>query len=222
MSQNQMEVDWNRRAREDARKWITVGEDHAAFESGGVADCQTLVSSLDGCVDREARVLEIGCGIGRLMKYMAPYFQEVHGVDVSEEMVQQGRERLQAIPNVFFHKGNGQDLGVFPNNSFALVYSYIVLQHIPRRWVYRYFPEVTRTLKPGGYFLFQLYRPETIRHWVKYWLGVEKPDRDTVGIRRYSRSEITRLVRGASLELCWIKSVDRDVYFILARKSVVS
>ena len=42
---------------------------------------------------RALRALEIGCGPGRLMKPLSRNFGEIHGVDVSDEMVRLARER---------------------------------------------------------------------------------------------------------------------------------
>ena len=39
------------------------------------------------------RVLEIGCGAGRLTRALANFFGEVHAVDISGEMVAQARKR---------------------------------------------------------------------------------------------------------------------------------
>lgn len=217
----QMEMDWDYRARENARLWIAAqeGEDEAAFDLRGHQDYSFLKGYLEGRISKEALVLEIGCGIGRLMKYMADDCREVHGVDVSIEMVEQGKKRLNGIPNVFFHKGNGEDLSMFPNEHFEIVYSYIAFQHIPRKFVYAYFLEVGRVLKPGGYFLFQLCRPEGLRLWLKYLLGLEKSDLDTVGIRRYSKSEIAKLLQRASLGLVLIE-MGGGGYIVLAQKKM--
>ncbi len=49
---------------------------------------------------RGSRILELGCGIGRLLKPLA--FErrdlELHGVDVSTEMIVQGKERSEGFP----------------------------------------------------------------------------------------------------------------------------
>ena len=47
---------------------------------------------------RAWRALEIGCGPGRLMKPMSRHFGEIHGVDVSDEMIARARQNLRDIP----------------------------------------------------------------------------------------------------------------------------
>ena len=48
----------------------------------------------------EDRVLDIGCGIGRIEKYLAPRVGEMCAVDVSGRMIARARERLAGLPNV--------------------------------------------------------------------------------------------------------------------------
>ena len=102
---------------------------------------------------RAWRALEIGCGPGRLMKPLSRHFGEIHGVDVSDEMIRLARERLADIPHAHVHATNGASLAQFADESFDFVYSYAVFQHIPSRdVVLEYMREIRRVLKPGGFF----------------------------------------------------------------------
>jgi len=66
---------------------------------------------------------------------MSRHFAEIHGVDVSDEMIRMARERLRDTPNAHPHHGTGSDLAMFPDEKFDFVYSYAVFQHIPSREV---------------------------------------------------------------------------------------
>lgn len=203
---NQMERDWDARARENALRWIAEVEEEGEFDRSGERDSRIILGTLTERVSADGRALEIGCGVGRLMKHMAPFFREVHGVDVSAEMVARGRERLRHIPDLFFYKNDGTGLPMFCDDNFDLVYSYIAFQHMPRRVVYGYFDEVGRVLKPGGLFWFQMFRPHTIPHLFKYYvLRRDKADSDTSGIRRYSRGELTRMARSFRFQVLSIE-----------------
>lgn len=203
---NQMERDWDARARENALRWIAEVEDEGEFDRSGERDSRMILEELTGHVAPDMYSLEIGCGVGRIMKHMAPRFREVHGVDVSAEMVARGRGRLMDLPNVFFDKNDGTSLSIFAPESFDLVYSYIAFQHMPRKIVHGYFGEVGRVLKPGGLFWFQMFRPHTIPHLIKYYvLHRDKPDSDTSGIRRYSRRELQRMARAFRFEVISIE-----------------
>ncbi|HEY2843004.1 MAG TPA: class I SAM-dependent methyltransferase, partial [Bryobacteraceae bacterium] len=97
------------------------------------------------------KALEIGCGPGRLMRPMSRHFAEIHGVDVSDEMIALARERLRDIPNAHPHVTDGASLREFAEGLFDFVYSYAVFQHVPSRDVIAaYMREVHRVLKTGG------------------------------------------------------------------------
>src|SRR5881227_2023381 len=73
--------------------------------------------------------LEIGCGPGRLLRPLSRHFGEIHGVDVSDQMIALAKERLRDTPNAFPHHSSGSDLSLFPDEKFDFVYSYAVFQH---------------------------------------------------------------------------------------------
>jgi SAM-dependent methyltransferase len=155
-----MRTDWNQRAREDAHYYVAFGgrdQDETEF----LATAADVLRSLEAQLKRLPakanrrtwRALEIGCGPGRLVKPLSRHFGEIHGIDVSDEMIRLARERLADIPHAHFHATNGASLAQFADESFEFVYSYAVFQHIPSRdVVLEYMREVARVLKPGGIF----------------------------------------------------------------------
>jgi ubiquinone/menaquinone biosynthesis C-methylase UbiE len=147
--------EWNSRCKENAYRYI-VGKkvNEAEFDRSGKAEASELLSHLPTTID-EWMVLDIGCGIGRLEKFLSDKFKEIHGVDVSDKMVSKGRERLKGHPNVFLHTCNGKDLSLFSDSMFDFIFSVGVFQHIQRKVVLNsYFKEAKRLLKPRGYFNF--------------------------------------------------------------------
>ena len=96
-----MARDWNQRAEEDARHYIAAGESKGVhFSLSGLRDSLLLLEDLFPYLEDTTSVLEIGCGIGRLLRFMAAIFPEVHGIDVSEEMIERGREYMAAYPDL--------------------------------------------------------------------------------------------------------------------------
>lgn len=155
-----MRADWNQRAREDAHYYVAFGgrdQDEASFLATAadvLRSIEAQLKRLPANANRRAwRALEIGCGPGRLVKPLSRHFGEIHGVDVSDEMIRLARERLADIPHAHFHATNGASLAQFANDSFDFIYSYAVFQHIPSRdVVLEYMRETARVLKPGGVF----------------------------------------------------------------------
>jgi SAM-dependent methyltransferase len=155
-----MRADWNQRAREDAHYYVAFGgrdQGEAEFLATAAVVLRSLeaqLKRLPANANRRAwRALEIGCGPGRLMQPMSRHFGEIHGVDVSDEMIRLARERLAGISHAHFHATNGASLAQFADQSFEFVYSYAVFQHIPaREVVLEYMREIRRVLKPGGIF----------------------------------------------------------------------
>src|SRR6185312_15036881 len=130
-----MRADWNQRAGEDANYYVAFGrreQDDEEFFSTGNDIAKTLELELKRFRGRDA-ALEIGCGPGRLMRPMSRHFGEIHGVDVSDEMVARARQNLRSVPHAHPHATSGSDLAAFADESFDLVYSYAVFQHIPSR-----------------------------------------------------------------------------------------
>lgn len=110
-----------------------------------------------GLEPRRMRMLEVGCGCGRMTRALAASFAEVHGVDVSGEMIGLARRNLAGLENVFLYKNNGADLAGLADGSFDFAFSFIVFQHIPSVDVIEsYLREVHRCLKPGAVFKFQV------------------------------------------------------------------
>jgi cyclopropane fatty-acyl-phospholipid synthase-like methyltransferase/glycosyltransferase involved in cell wall biosynthesis len=175
---NVMKRDWDERAKSNAMHYIVSGEsewdEKEFFESGKANVEQTVTEDLDLiCQGREAsqmRMLEIGCGIGRMTRHLAGVFGEVHAVDVSGAMIAKAREKLADLPNVHLLETSGSDLAPFDDGFFDFAYSFIVFQHIPDKDVIvSYFREVHRTLKPGCLFKFQVQGQEMKK--TDTWIG---------------------------------------------------
>jgi len=161
-----MRSDWNDRAKENAqyyvqnanKKWdqrefFRSGEINVANEvmSDMVAICGGQRSPLD------LRMLEIGCGVGRMTRMLSRIFGHVTGVDISEEMVRQARQNTADQTNVELLLGDGCTLAGVADASCDFVFSFIVFQHIPAYEVMAsYCREVFRVLEPGGLFKFQV------------------------------------------------------------------
>ena len=161
-----MRRDWDARARENARYYIATGKkdwtDEEFFQSGRMTVEEEILTDLEnicqGKDPQQMRILEIGCGAGRITRALAEMFGEVFAVDVSGEMVERANHALAGLPNSRAFQNNGMDLSVLPTGKpYDFAFSSIVFQHIPSREVIEsYVRDVHRLLRPGGLFKFQV------------------------------------------------------------------
>jgi ubiquinone/menaquinone biosynthesis C-methylase UbiE len=210
-----MRADWNLRALEDAYYYAAFGrrsqgdDEFLATAAPIVLGLERELKWISQGVDRQTlRALEIGCGPGRLMLPMSRHFGEIHGVDVSDEMIRLARDRLRDIPHARVHHTSGAELAGFDDNSFDFVYSYAVFQHIPsREVVFNYLRETVRVLRVGGLVRCQLNGlPEAAARY-DTWNGV-----------RISAPEVTDFARANALQLLALEGVSTQYMWITARK----
>lgn len=98
------------------------------------------------------RVLEIGCGAGRVTGYLAELGAEVHATDVSERMLQAGRRRY---PDVTFECRDLRDLDALATGAYdAVVASNAVLDVLGDEHRKAALAELHRLLTPGGMLIF--------------------------------------------------------------------
>jgi SAM-dependent methyltransferase len=219
-----MRSDWERRARENARHYVVTGRerwsDEEFYRSGQVAMEEDILNDLDnicqGIEPRRMKVLEIGCGAGRVTRAFGGFFGEVFAVDISREMVRQARRVVSGFPNVHVFRNNGQDLaavrqrwwhrfGLGPRLQLDFAFSSMVFQHIPSREIVEsYVRETNRVLRPGALFKFQVQgsldaRPKPGDSWV----GVPFSETDARGMADRCGFEM-RYHHGAGDQYYWL------------------
>ena len=101
-----------------------------------------------------ARVLDFGCGIGRIAAAIGPRVARVEAVDISSAMVDVAAERCAPLVNVRVQACNGRDLRGFESATLDLVlavdsFPYVV--QAGRALVETTMAEVARVLVTGGH-----------------------------------------------------------------------
>jgi SAM-dependent methyltransferase len=183
------------------------GWDEEAFAQSGERKVARLLKRLDalGLPERRERALDFGCGVGRLTRPLAGEFEEVIGVDIAPAMVEQARERTADLPGVRFVLNERDDLEILAGEPFDLVYTRLVLQHLPsRELALRCLSDLARLVAPGGVLVAQLPIALAPR------LRVQPRRRAYAALRRLGlpRELLYRRLRLQPMRLTWVPRAD--------------
>lgn len=159
MGLDEVRDDWTRLGSAEPLWAVCVDPDK---RGGGWDDNEFLASGaaeIDGALRRltelgirpeGGRALDFGCGAGRLSNALAAHFETVVGVDISAPMLAEARRLDRSGGRIDFRLNDAPDLAAFDDGSFDLVYTDLVLQHLPPALAAGYLREFTRVVRPGG------------------------------------------------------------------------
>jgi SAM-dependent methyltransferase len=137
------------------------------------------------------RVLDVGCGTGRLTGYLTLMAASVHGVDVSEAMLDHCR---RTYPDATYSQADMRDLSGFDDQAFnAIIASYSVLDVLDQSERLRTLGGFHRVLSVGGLLVIST-------HNLAHAPQVRSPGGDVLahlraGAPRRALSSVTRLAR---------------------------
>ena len=174
---------------------------------------------------RFGRIFEDGCGVGMYLRHLAEDARQAVGLDIELERTQEARQLGSQVIC-----GKGETLP-FPCNSFDLILSHEVLEHVEddREAV----KEIVRTLRPGGRLvLFVPNRGYPFETHGIYWRGkyhfgniplvnyLPRAWRNRLAphVRVYSRGDLTRLFANLPVRLVEQRVVFGAYDNIIARK----
>jgi SAM-dependent methyltransferase len=128
------------------------------FFATGRVDAERFDTDLKQIQPAVSRVkaLDFGCGVGRVTRALAEYFDQVVGVDIASSMIAEARRLNADVARTSFVVNRAPHLRQFQSRSFNVIYCRLVLQHLHPRFVHRYIPELIRLLAPGGVLMFQI------------------------------------------------------------------
>lgn len=184
------------------------------FEAAGERYAEAMLPMIDS----ESRVLDLGCGIGRIALYMAPHCHELHAVDVSSRMLQHAKRRLKDLPNVQMKRIDGEAaLRDFADDYFDLCYCIQVMPLIEREHTMRYLFELARVIRPGGSVYLQMLNlefPDNARQFAEY--ATESKILRISRRRYYTEAEFRTYVALAGFETIDFKT-EKDSLILTAR-----
>lgn len=164
---------------------------------------------------RARRILDLGCGIGRLTLPVAEAFPHafVFGVDVNVRALEVASGRAEAHPMMCFVQGDGRRI---PEIGWVdAVFSVLLFQHLEAPTVVQYIRDVMNSLTDDGIFCFQYvenedeggfmshtFRRETVAQWCRdvgfeiveiesavfphwVWVTARRPSRPALNKRKY-------------------------------------
>lgn len=191
MELNSYKATWNNRV--DSLKSGAIAVDGSTDEetliSNGVWTAEQMQSALD--INKDDVVLEMGCGVARIGKLLAPHCKKWIGVDIADNMIEVAKERLKEFDNVEFYALARNDLSCIPDNSVDKAYSVAVFCHLDKEDLYNYLKEMYRILKPGGTMYVETWNLASPIGWerweleAKNWFVCDHSERKDVGRNQF-------------------------------------
>jgi ubiquinone/menaquinone biosynthesis C-methylase UbiE len=205
--EEKMRAEWNARAQKSFMQYTsgTQTEKEEDYVKSAERDAATILKYLGGADTKTWKALDVGCGVGRISQVLAPRFSEIHGVDVSDEMLKLAQERHAALPHVHFHRIEGTNLRQFQDGTFQAMWSYSVFYHMPRTLYYGYLKELSRVMASGGQLVYQLAQTYTLRRWLNALFRVEPDAKDTNVRRFYTKAHLRSLAAENGFEVLAIE-----------------
>jgi ubiquinone/menaquinone biosynthesis C-methylase UbiE len=112
------------------------------------AKVRAIIERITGSLEADGprKAIDFGCGTGFVIDLMRDLFDEIHGVDITQDMM---KHVDLSTGNVFLHESVAENT-LFENNSFDFATAYSFMDHLTD---YRVFlKEAYRVLKKGGVF----------------------------------------------------------------------
>ena len=202
--------------------------------SRGNFEANLIFLNRTGLLTKDRNILEIGSGKGALVSYLSKKGYRITGTDISLLAL---RVAVKNDPQNQYLGADGFDLP-FKNNTFDLVLSFDVFEHIPD--TDKHLEEVKRVLKPNGYYLvqtpnkwtnapFEIIKEKSLSRYKEYhsslhnyWQLKRRFEKNGFNVRFYDipvvndffRAKIKRQFGKFSLKLLSIFNPDRFPYFL--------
>lgn len=165
---------WNEKAATADSAFIAVdgSTNEETARLTGHYSAQQVTAALD--LKPTDRVLELGCGVGRIGREIAPHVAHWHGTDISANMIDVARERLRDHANVGFTELAQSNLQPLADASFDKAYCVAVFIHMDKEDFFLYLEEMARVVKPGGLIYFDVWNMTSAVGWRRYELEIDQ------------------------------------------------
>lgn len=132
--------------------WDKMAERYSKRKVPDEEKYRRKLSEAQEFLTQDMHVLEFGCGTGSTAIYHSPSVQKIDAIDISEKMIEIGREKARAAGagNLTFSRGTLEEFNA-GSSSLGAVLGLNVIHLVPNRK--ELITEVARILKPGGVFV---------------------------------------------------------------------
>lgn len=189
-----VQLDYNRIAMEFSNKRQGLTPDILEFEK---------------FISKNDKVLDFGCGNGRVYELVARSQANYTGVDNSSGLIEQAKNIYPDAKFKFM-----EDLNDFPDNSFDIILFLAVIHHIPSEDLRaKLLSDLKRVLKPGGKLILTAWDLWSVKDNYKPLIGGDENDilydfKNSTGkvlaqryIHVFSKEELDNLVAGVGLKI---------------------
>ena len=94
-------------------------------------------------------VLDVGCGTGEVMRYIAPAVNGITGIDKDDKMINHAEEDLVDVQRVTLKVMNALD-SEMPKSGFDKIFSMAVVQYVTMDNLFEYVNNLLKACKDGG------------------------------------------------------------------------
>lgn len=129
---------------------------HSLGDEGALHESALEIAAFlqqSGFLGLDRDMLDLGCGIGRLLRVTAPSLRSATGLDVSDGMVDEARRRCAGLNNVTVSKTDGRDLSMIPDKSVDTILAVDVFPYLVqsgRSLAQAHLRDTARILRSGG------------------------------------------------------------------------
>ncbi len=202
---------WKAETFEDAKKLILSPDGSVPstelFSQAGQNNAKTILSF----INKDSVILDYGCGVGRVAKFLSPHVKQIRAIDISREMIKLGKEFCKECNNIEFILTDGVKMPL-DDSSIDFAYSILTLQHVEREDAYLILRDINRVLKEGGKFYVTF--PDITSE--AYWNGFESyafnlPLRISGRARMYTVPEVEIMMKKAGFKIISIPSHSNEI-----------
>jgi len=197
------------RSRSDATHMMDGSAGEADLRRRGGRMARTLAAALG--ITRDQQILEVGCGLGRVGREMAPLCATYTGVDISRNLLRRAARRSRHLPNVTLRHltrqgDHGDGLDGLEDGTWTRIYCHLVLLHLNEAAILSLLKGMRRVLAADGLVYLDAWN-RNHPHVMELSRGEEldpslrrQPHRS----RFYVRQEVEGWLAAASLQAIWI------------------